>query len=174
METPSAPPPAVASSDPVTGGAVRTDAAGRPVKALGETALLSAPGDPSATEFSLRIVSVERLTSCEIRGLGGRSEPERKVFLKIRLHTSLAAAAGGEEGFMPLTPAAFFTAPSASSSEATPADSEAAFGCNDPTQVPVAVDAGGTEQGTLVLDAAHEHGLLIYEPPGTGGWSWRY
>ncbi|MFB0835489.1 hypothetical protein ACX8Z9_10420 [Arthrobacter halodurans] len=169
-----APSPEPVGTDPETGETLTTDAANNLPKTIGEKAELV--GGDGTAHFTLSVARIRTATACPSRA-GGTAQPENGMFLILDVTASLSddvpRAAGGEDPYMPLVADAFHIDGADGTEEGTA--TEAAWGCfEDEDLAPAFLSPGDTAAGKVVLDTAHRHGKVVYDPEDNGGWSWDY
>lgn len=160
--------PPAASASPAPAGALP--------KASGEAGAL-VDKTTGAETFTIQVNEIETATECEARSAGFTLAPERGTFLILDVTATLAAGAnpaGTEEAFMPLAAEAFSVVPQSGSTE-DDVTSASAWGCLTETDLaPAVVNPGETVTGKIVLDTRVTSGTVIYDPDGSGGWSWPF
>ena len=154
--------------------------AGTVAKGSGEAGSLV--DSPSGAEvFSIRVNSIETATECEARTGAFTLSPERGTFLVVDLVATLSSGAVGQdtgadadEAYMPLVPEAFSVVPATGPVEHD-VTSASAWGClSEEELAPAVVNPDETVAGKVVLDTGAARGTVIYDPDGTGGWSWPF
>lgn len=172
----------VAKLDPQTGKQVLVDAQAQVVKELGEEGKLTAEGAKKPT-FSITVKNVEVKKSCTIRGFETTVTPDNGYFLVIDVEASLAqsanAAVQAKEAFMPLDASSFGVSTGSGSQIMYNLNTEKAYGCEVHSPLDIAVGAGDTIAGQVVLDSTTSTGELVYNPLDTqqkrsGGWTWSF
>ncbi|PQZ96165.1 hypothetical protein CQ018_02475 [Arthrobacter sp. MYb227] len=172
----------VAKVDPQTGKRVRVDAQAQVVKELGEEGKLTAEGESKPT-FSIIVKNVQVKKSCAVRGFGTTIAPDNGHFLIVEVQASLAKSANAvvreDEAIMPLDASSFGVSNGSSDKISYNLNTEKAYGCEVRKPLDIAVGAGDTVTGQVVLDAKTARGELVYNPldaqqKRSGGWTWSF
>ncbi|MGP9726232.1 hypothetical protein [Glutamicibacter sp. AOP3-A1-12] len=167
----------VAVTDPQTGEKVYVDSESQVVKKLGEAGKLTVEGE-QAPSFEITVTKVQALDSCQLRGFGQRLEPENGTFLLLdisaTLDASAAAAVDEDIALMPLDASVFGVSQGENENITYDLDTIASYSCQVPNALDIAVGAGDTVTGQLMLDSPFSSGQVIYDPEKTGGWTWGF
>ncbi|WP_404290938.1 hypothetical protein [Glutamicibacter arilaitensis] len=167
----------VAVTDPQTGDKVYVDSESQVVKKLGEAGKLTVEGE-KVPSFEITVTKVQALESCQLRGFGQQIEPENGTFLLLdisaTLDASAAAAVDEEIALMPLDASVFGVSQGENENIAYDLDTIASYSCEVANTLDIAVGAGDTVNGQLILDSPYDSGQVIYDPEKTGGWTWGF
>lgn len=167
----------VATVDPFTGEKVQVDTESQVVKQLGEAGMLTVEGNTDST-FEITVHSVSVHSDCTLRGFGDTLTPENGKFLLLDVSATLAAEADSmvaeEQAIMPLDSSAFGVAAGQNQEISFGLDTTAAFSCEVERPLDIAVGAGSTIHGQVMLDSPYSSGQVIYDPERSGGWTWAY
>ncbi|PRA06938.1 hypothetical protein CQ019_06205 [Arthrobacter sp. MYb229] len=167
----------VAATDPQTGEKVYVDSESQVVKKLGEAGKLTVEGE-QAPSFEITVRKVQALESCQLRGFGQQLEPENGTFLLLdisaTLDASAAAAVDEDIALMPLDASVFGVSQGENENITYDLDTIASYSCEVPNALDIAVGAGDTVTGQLMLDSPFSSGQVIYDPEKTGGWTWGF
>jgi|GEM_PF-3752106 len=167
--------PAPATRDP--NAAVVTDGHGNIEKEQGETGGLVDEATDT-TYFAIAVRRIQVASECQARVGGATLAPANGSFLIVDVAANMAAekagTGGGDDVFMPLVAEAFAVLSHDGELQREVA-SASAWGCLPAEELaPAVVNPGEAVSGKIVLDATPTHGTVIYDPEGTGGWSWPY
>lgn len=167
----------VATVDPVTGQSVQVDTESQVVKNLGEAGKLTVEGETQPT-FEVTVHSVSVQQDCTLRGFGETITPENGTFLLLDVSATLTSKADSmvdeEWAIMPLDSSAFGAAAGQNQDVSYGLDTTAAFSCELDNPLDIAVGAGTTVRGQVMLDSPYGSGQVVYDPERTGGWTWAY
>lgn len=167
----------VAAADPQTGMKVYVDSESQVVKELGEAGKLTVEGQKEPS-FKITINKVQVLKSCTLRGFGETIKPENGSFLLLDVSATLAASAAdavdADVALMPLDASAFGVSAGENKNVSYQLDTIASYSCEVPDALDIAVGAGDTVHGQLMLDSPFDSGQVVYDPEKTGGWTWSY
>ncbi len=167
----------VAPVDPQTGARVLVDLESQVVKNLGEAGKLTVEGETEPS-FEITVKNVQVLDSCTLRGDGKKIKPENGYFLLVDAEAWLAASAekyvDEEIALMPLDASVFGVSSGKNKPVKRSLDTIAAFSCDVSGAMDIAVGAGDRISGKIMLDSPYSSGQVVYDPEGTGGWTWDY
>lgn len=167
----------VAATDPQTGDKVYVDSEYQVVKELGEPGKLTVEGEKTPT-FEITVNKVQVLDSCILRGFGDTITPENGTFLLLDVSATLAASASEavdeELAIMPLDASVFGVSPGENRNVNYDVSTTASYSCELEDALDVAVGAGNTIEGQVMLDSPYSSGQVVYDPEKTGGWTWSY
>ena len=167
----------VAAADPQTGAKVYVDSESQVVKELGEPGKLTVQGQKRPS-FQITVNNVQVLKSCTLRGFGEEIKPVNGNFLLLdvsaTLDASAAKAVDAEVVLMPLDASVFGVSAGENKNVSYELDSIASYSCDVPDALDIAVGAGDTVQGQVMLDSPYDSGQVVYDPEKTGGWTWSY
>lgn len=167
----------VAAADPQTGDKVYIDSEYQVVKDLGEAGKLTVDGEKSPA-FEITINNVQKLKSCTLRGFGDEITPENGTFLLLDVTATLDASASEavdeELAIMPLDASAFGVSPGENRDVDYAVSTVASYSCDLENALDVAVGAGSTVKGQVMLDSPYSSGQVVYDPQESGGWTWAY
>lgn len=167
----------VASADPQSGAKVLVDAESQVVKDLGEPGKLTVDGTTKPS-FEITVKNVKVMNSCTLRGSSEKIKPENGYFLLVDaeawLDSSAAKYVEEEIALMPLDASVFGTSAGLNKPVSRNLATVAAFSCDVKGAMDIAVGAGNRVKGKIMLDSSHKAGQVVYDPQGTGGWTWDY
>ncbi|MGP5598928.1 hypothetical protein ACTXOJ_07955 [Glutamicibacter arilaitensis] len=167
----------VAASDPQTGDKVYIDSEYQVVKDLGEAGKLTVEGEKKPT-FEITVSKVQKLKSCTLRGFGDEITPENGTFLLLDVTATLDASASKavdeELAIMPLDASVFGVSPGQNRNVDYGVSTVASYSCDLENALDVAVGAGNTVKGQVMLDSPYSSGQVVYDPQESGGWTWAY
>jgi len=167
----------VANTDPQSGPKVLVDAESQVVKELGEPGKLTVDGTTKPS-FEITVKDVKVMNSCTLRGSGEKIKPENGYFLLVDADAWLDSSAekyvDEEIALMPLDASDFGTSAGLNQSVDRNVATVAAFSCDVKDAMDIAVGAGDRVKGKIMLDSPHRSGQVVYDPEGTGGWTWDY
>lgn len=167
----------VAAADPQTGAKVYVDSESQVVKELGESGKLTVQGQKRPS-FQITVNYVQVLKSCTLRGFGEEIKPVNGHFLLLdvsaTLDASAAKAVDAEVVLMPLDASVFGVSAGENKNVSYELASIASYSCDVPDALDIAVGAGDTVQGQVMLDSPYDSGQVVYDPEKTGGWTWSY
>ncbi|MGN0127441.1 hypothetical protein [Glutamicibacter soli] len=167
----------VATTDPQSGAKVLVDAESQVVKELGEPGKLTVDGTTKPS-FEITVKDVKVMNSCTLRGSGEKIKPENGYFLLVDAEAWLDSSAekyvDEEIALMPLDASVFGTSAGLNQSVDRNVATVAAFSCDVKDAMDIAVGAGDRVKGKIMLDSPHRSGQVVYDPEGTGGWTWDY
>ncbi len=157
----------------VGGAEVAVDQVGHVLKDLAEPGGLVDPDDSSVV-FEIAVTDVARTATCPSRD-GSTAEAMNGEFLVLTVDASLDASYAEadpnvEDPFMPLIPDLFL----ATDADGVEIDShsDASWVCYGDELLQPFLDPGTTATGLVVLDVPAGAERVVYDPEGTGGWSW--
>lgn len=167
----------VAKTDAESGEKVLVDSESQVIKNIGEPGKLTVVGE-SRPSFEITVKNVEVLKSCTLRGTSEKIRPEYGYFLVVDAEAWLAKSAekyvDEEIALMPLDASVFGVAPGKNKPIKFGLDSVAAFSCDLKGAMDIAVGAGDRVSGQIILDSPYSSGQVVYDPKGTGGWTWDF
>ncbi|MGO2124159.1 hypothetical protein [Glutamicibacter arilaitensis] len=167
----------VAAVDPQTGDKVYVDSEYQVVKDLGEPGKLTVEGEKKPT-FEITVSKVQKLKSCTLRGFGDEITPENGTFLLLDVTATLDASASEavdeELAIMPLDASVFGVSPGQNRNVDYGVSTVASYSCDLENALDVAVGAGSTVKGQVMLDSPYSSGQVVYDPQESGGWTWAY
>lgn len=167
----------VAATDPQTGIKVYVDSESQVVKELGEAGKLTVEGQKEPS-FKITVNKVQVLKSCTLRGFGDEIKPENGSFLLLDVSATLAASAAdtvdADVALMPLDASVFGVSAGENKNVSYQLDTIASYSCEVPNALDIAVGAGDSVHGQVMLDSPYDSGQVIYDPEKTGGWTWSY
>lgn len=121
--------------------------------------------------------------SCTVRGFGTTISPDNGYFLIVEVEASLAKSANAaideDVAIMPLDASSFGVSNWSNGQISYGLNTEKAYGCEVRKPLDIAVGAGDTITGQVVLDANSASGRIVYNPldahqKRSGGWSWSF
>lgn len=167
----------VAPTEPADhgGGEVETDDDGNVLKELGEAGGLLAD-DGETIVFQVSVNAVSRESTCDGRLV--QETPENGSFLFVEMSADLdreisSLLPESAETSVPFTHESFRVLLE-DGSEFRDVGTAPAWGClEQDALLPLFIYPGESASGIVVLDAPADAVAVVYDPYGTGGWSWR-
>ena len=167
----------VAKADAESGEKVFVDSESQVIKNIGEPGKLTVEGE-SKPSFEITVKKVQVLKSCTLRGTSEKIKPENGYFLVVDAEAWLSKSAekyvDEEIALMPLDASVFGVSSGQNKPIKSGLDSVAAFSCDLKNAMDIAVGAGDRVSGQIILDSPYSSGQVVYDPKGTGGWTWDF